>query len=273
MPIYPIWQADAFVGPGLTGNPAAMVVIDDRPGTAWPDDTLLQAIAVENNLSETAYLRPHEGAAADWDLRWFTPAAEIDLCGHATLASAWLVLTHLTPDAGRVRFQTVKSGVLTVARDGTELEMDFPATPPAPIEPEAGLAEALGGGAPEAVLAGGPMVVVVYAAAETVRSLRPDMAGLARLEKSKIIVTAPGDGDGYDIVSRFFAPAWGVGEDPVTGSAHCVLLPYWAQRLGKDTLRCHQASARGGLLVCQANGGRVSLRGTVKPYLDGRIFV
>jgi PhzF family phenazine biosynthesis protein len=243
----PIYQVDAFADRVLAGNPAAVVPLEE-----WLTDATLQAIAAENNLSETAFfIRSGE----DYELRWFTPAVEVDLCGHATLASAYVVLRFLEPSRRSVAFTTRKAGTLAVARQGDEeLAMDFPAWPPQPCEAPAGLAVALGRN-PHEVLAARDYLAV-YERAADIAAIKPDFAGLKRLDRA-VIVSAPGS-DGVDFVSRFFAPWAGIDEDPVTGSAHCQLIPYWAKRLGKTRLAARQISPRGGALSCALAGERVT---------------
>jgi PhzF family phenazine biosynthesis protein len=262
----PIYQVDAFASEVFKGNPAALV-----PLASWLPDPVMQSIAMENNLSETAFFA-REGAG--YRLRWFTPKVEVDLCGHATLASAWLILNRLDPGSDSVTFET-RSGRLDVKRLGegedASLAMDFPARPPVPMDPPRGLTEALGGVRPEAVLVG-PTYMAVYESAGHVRGLAPNMAKLATLDKPGTIVTAPGD-SGFDFISRYFAPAKGVPEDPVTGSAHCMLTPYWSKRLGKRWLDAYQASARGGVLRCVDNGERVGIEGRCAFYLEGSIRI
>ncbi len=257
----PLYQIDAFAEEVFQGNPAAVC-----PLREWLADERMQAIAAENNLSETAFLVPGAGPG-DYDLRWFTPAAEVELCGHATLASAHLVLNRLTPDLDTVRFSTL-SGTLEVRRDGDRLAMDFPARPPGAYDPPPGLVEALGA-APEAVLASQRDAMAVYGDEATVRGVTPDMRLLAAIDRQGVIATAPGDD--CDFVSRFFAPALGIDEDPVTGSAHCTLTPYWAERLDKTELHARQISARGGELYCRAMGERVRIAGRARLYLEGTI--
>jgi predicted PhzF superfamily epimerase YddE/YHI9 len=257
----PLHQIDAFTNEVFKGNPAAVV-----PLTEWPDDRVLQAIALENNLSETAFFAP---LADGFRLRWFTPAIEVDLCGHATLATAWLILNRLDPGRPRVVFQT-RSGELTVSRSGPRLAMDFPARPPSRIGPLPGLLAAVGR-APREILAARD-ILLVYDDPGIVRGLAPDLSALAKVECFAVCATAPGDG-GYDCVSRFFAPRVGVPEDPVTGSVHCTVAPYWAGRLGKPALHCLQASARGGELWCTVRGDRVVIEGECAPYLEGAIEV
>jgi predicted PhzF superfamily epimerase YddE/YHI9 len=256
----PLYQVDAFTDALFGGNPAAVCPLE-----AWLPDATMQAIAAENNLSETAFfVREGDGCA----LRWFTPTVEVDLCGHATLASGHVVLRCLEPQRESVSFRTRKAGVLTVSRHGDMLEMDFPARPPAPVEPAAGLLTALGG-APREVLRARDHLVRYDSAAE-VAALAPDLAVLAKVDCWGAIVTAPGE-NGVDFVSRFFAPAQGVPEDPVTGSAHCTLVPYWAQRLGKTNLQARQLSRRGGALTCRLDGDRVRIAGRSILYLKGWI--
>jgi PhzF family phenazine biosynthesis protein len=270
MPIpIPLWQVDAFATSTkrpFSGNPAAVCPLD-----RWLPDDLMQAIAAENNLSETAFFvaRPD----GDLDLRWFTPRAEVDLCGHATLASAWVVLRELEPSRTRVVFHT-RSGPLTVTRAGEELAMDLPARAARPVETPAALSRALGT-QPAATLRARDLVAV-FARAEEVRALAPDMAAIEALDDVfAVCVTAPGTGADADVdfVSRFFAPAKGVPEDPVTGSAHATLVPYWAERLGKETLRARQVSARVGELGCVLQGERVVLTGRAVVVLRGTMTV
>jgi PhzF family phenazine biosynthesis protein len=256
-----IHQVDAFTARLFAGNPAAVC-----PLQRWLDDSVMQAIAAENNLSETAFL-VREGSV--WRLRWFTPTTEVDLCGHATLASAWVVLHRLAPELDEVAFET-RSGTLLVKRDGPHLVMDLPAAPPRPCDPSPGMIEALGGGTPQEVLRAG-MFLVVYENEAQVRELDPDMRGLMTLERDGVVVTAPGDE--VDFVSRYFVPAAGIDEDPVTGSAHAMLMPYWSERLGKTELRARQISARGGEVGCRMGegGDRVLLTGQCVPYMRGVI--
>lgn len=261
----PIFQLDAFSSRRFGGNPAAVCPVE-----AWPDDETLQSIAAENNLSETAFFRA-EGDGT-YHLRWFTPASEVDLCGHATLASAWVLLHRLEPARESVAFRT-RSGILTVERgDDGFLLMDFPSRPPAPKEAPRALIEGLGD-EPVAVLAGERDYLVVYESEDIVRKLKPDFARLRGLDRLGVIVTAGGSGS--DFVSRFFAPSVGVPEDPVTGSAHCTLVPYWAEELGRgdDWLDARQVSARGGRLRCRHRGERVTIGGQAALYLVGEIEI
>ncbi len=258
----PVYQIDAFADRPFTGNPAAVCPLETR----LPESTM-QAIAFENNLSETAFFAPTQGGGPGaYDLRWFTPKAEVDLCGHATLASGHLLLNRLTPDLDKVIFAT-KSGPLEVSRSGDLLAMNFPARPPEPIAPIAGLAEAIGV-EPQALLKF-RKTMAVLADEDQVRGVEPDFDFIAGMDSEGLLITAPGDD--CDFVSRYFAPHVGIDEDPVTGSAHCVSVPYWAKRLGKQTLRARQVSARGGELLCRADGERVEIAGKAVLFLEGQI--
>ncbi|WP_367273823.1 PhzF family phenazine biosynthesis protein [Niveispirillum sp.] len=258
----PIYQVDAFTDTLFAGNPAAVVPLE-----SWLPDHLMQSIAAENNLAETAFfVREGEG----WFIRWFTPVNEIDLCGHATLASAFIIRTIIDPTAVTFRFRTKVAGDLAVSYADGLYTLDFPSRPPVPQEVHPDLIRALGGPVPEQVLAARDWFVV-YKDAATVRALSPDMALLSGVGRM-VIVTAPGDG-GVDFVSRFFAPMDGIPEDPVTGSAHCTLIPYWADRLGKAALTARQVSARGGSLSCHMLGERVHIAGHAVLYLEGAIHV
>lgn len=255
-----LFQIDAFTDSVFSGNPAAVCPLD-----AWLSDQQMQAIAAENNLSETAFFVPKGDG---FGLRWFTPTCEVDLCGHATLATGHLLLNRLEPKRPAVTFET-RSGPLTVKRENDRLVMDFPAKPAAEMAPDAGLVAAVGG-APEKVLAA-DNYLMVYASAAEVRELRPRMADLVAFGPRGVIATAPGED--CDFVSRFFAPAHGIPEDPVTGSAHCTLIPYWSARLGKADLHARQISRRGGELFCRDEGTRVSIAGRAVLYLEGTIFL
>ncbi len=258
----PIYQIDAFTDRLFGGNPAAICPLE-----TWLPDATMQAIAAENNLAETAFFVPDGNG---YLLRWFTPSVEVDLCGHATLASGHVVLRVLAPERESVDFHTLKAGTLRVSRDGDRLVMDFPARPPAPVEPAPGLTAALGGKPREILRARDHLVV--YGSAAEVAALKPDFASLEKVDAWAVIATAPGD-KGVDFVSRFFAPKQGIPEDPVTGSAHCTLVPYWAKRLGKSELDAVQISPRGGKLYCTLRGDRVSLAGHAVLYLEGSISV
>jgi len=258
----PLYQIDAFAEGPFTGNPAAVCPLD-----AWLPTETMQAIAAENNLSETAFFVP-EGDF--YRLRWFTPSVEVDLCGHGTLASAFVVFRYLAPGRDSVRFQTEKAGELTVGRDGDNLVLDFPARPALSCPMSEAVAAALG--RPPAALLASRDYLAVYQGADEIASLSPDFAALAMLDRFAVIVTAPGP-EGVDFVSRFFAPARGVPEDPVTGSAHCTLIPYWAERLGKSRLEARQLSRRGGRLSCGYYGDRVTIAGRAVLYMEGTITI
>jgi predicted PhzF superfamily epimerase YddE/YHI9 len=229
-------------------------------------DATLQAIAAENNLAETAFFVREDGG---WALRWFTPVVEVDLCGHATLATAHLIFSRLAPGLARARF-TTRSGVLEVSKQGDLLALDFPSRPAARIDDDGSLGKALGREPAEVWKARD--VLAVFETAAEVMALRPDMTAVATLDAFAVCVTAPG-GPGVDFVSRFFAPAKGIPEDPVTGSAHCTLIPFWAKRLGKPKLSARQVSARGGELTCEDRGERVSIAGRAVLYLEGSIYI
>lgn len=256
------FQVDAFASRLFEGNPAAVILLDH-----FLEDSTLQALAAENNLAETAFL---VADGAGYRLRWFTPKVEVPLCGHATLASAAVVLERLEPGRAEVIFETA-SGPLAVHRTEEGYSMDFPARPSQPVARPPGLAEALGI-APREVLVNEYNYMAVFDDAATVRALSPNMAAIERIDRSGVIVTAPGD-SGYDIVSRYFAPAKGIPEDPVTGAAHCMLVPYWAARTGKTSLRAFQASARGGEVRCRLSKDRVELEGRCVFYLEGAVFL
>ncbi len=259
----PVYQADAFTSQLFGGNPAAIC-----PLTEWLPDDLMQKIARENNLAETAFfVKTNKG----YLLRWFTPEYEIDLCGHATLASAHILFTELGYTEDTIHFETVKAGVLTVQRDGDKYTMDFPSRPPIPIEEPNGLVEALGGGKPVAILRSRDYFVV-YASEKEISELAPDFYALSKLDTIGVVVTARAKEKGIDFVSRFFAPGAGIPEDPVTGSAHCNLIPYWAKILGKDQLHAYQISARKGELWCELKGDRVLMSGKAVTFLKGEIY-
>jgi PhzF family phenazine biosynthesis protein len=256
----PFFQVDAFAIRPFKGNPAAICPLD-----AWLPDEVLQNIALENNLSETAFFVP-EGEG--FHLRWFTPAVEVDLCGHATLASAFVLWEKLGLPGNAITFRT-RSGGLRVTRDGGAITLDFPSRPPEQCTPHPQLVAALGA-APLEILAARDYLCV-YQSEEDVRQLSPDMGRLAQVDRFAVIVTAPGRQ--VDFVSRFFAPAKGVPEDPVTGSAHCTLTPYWSRRLAKTKLHARQISPRGGELFCEDRGGRVSIAGNAVLFLEGTIHL
>jgi predicted PhzF superfamily epimerase YddE/YHI9 len=258
-----IYQVDAFTVKPFAGNPAAVCPLPGPRDAAW-----MQHVALEMNLSETAFLHAESDG---YRLRWFTPGVEVDLCGHATLASAHILWEQgfLPPDK-QARFHT-KSGLLTADRHGDAIQLDFPATPAEPCPPPAGLTEAVGA-APRFVGRNKFDYLLEFDKEETVRALKPDFAVLSRLPVRGIIVTARATTAGFDFISRFFAPAAGVPEDPVTGSAHCCLGPFWSERLGKTELRAYQASPRGGVLGVCTVGQRVLLRGQAVTVLRGELL-
>ncbi len=259
---HPFYWIDAFTDHPFGGNPAAVIPLD-----AWPDDALLQRIANQNGLSETAYFVRTGAARAD--LRWFTPTVEVDLCGHATLAAAHVLFSELGQAESPIFFDT-KSGPLSVNRIGDKLELDFPSRPASHAAAPKALLAGLGR-APSEVLRSERMWLCAYGTADEVTGAAPDGAVLGTLEPGRIIITAPGRD--CDFVSRFFAPDAGIAEDPVTGSAHCTLVPYWAARLGKREFHARQVSARGGELWCTLDGDRVRIAGRAALYLRGRITV
>ena len=255
----PIQQVAAFAEAPFEGNPAAICRLE-----AWLPEALMQAIAAENNLSETAFVL---GANGHYWIRWFTPSCEVDLCGHATLAAGDVVFRR-EPEQDSLLFQT-RSGPLVVDREDDWITLDFPVQRAQVCLPPAGLEKAIGA-TPQSCLLGVDLIAV-YADEETIRTLRPDQERVAALPGRGLIVTAPGRN--VDIVSRFFAPGCGIPEDPVTGSAHCSLTPYWCERFGTSVLNARQLSARGGSLRCRLQGERVLISGKVIPYLSGSIWV
>ena len=260
-------QIDAFTDIPFRGNPAAVVFLGDRePEAAW-----LQQVAAEMNLSETAYLRRLEGG--DWSLRWFTPAVEVDLCGHATLASAHALWEEgALPSGETARFQT-RSGLLTAARDGEWIELNFPSTPAEAAQAPDGLLESLGVAPGNVHFVGRSQFdyLVDLTTEDELRALRPDLAQLRQVRARGVIVTSRASTPGYDFVSRFFAPQSGVDEDPVTGSAHSALTPYWASRLGRNNMMAYQASPRGGSLRVTLAGDRVRMAGQAVTVLRGEL--
>jgi PhzF family phenazine biosynthesis protein len=258
----PIYQVDAFTSEVFSGNPAAVCILD-----SWIDDNILQSIAAENNLSETAFLvRNSDG----FDIRWFTPTTEVALCGHGTLASAFVLFTCQDWSEEEIRFHTRKSGQLIVGKSNDLLEMDFPSRPAHIQIPPPGLEEALGV-TPIAILGSVEDLLVVLESERAVRELQPDFSALERVKCHGIIVTSKGSQS--DFVSRFFAPRLGIPEDPVTGSAHCVLVPYWSGELHKKNLHAFQISKRGGELFCVYAGDRVKIAGKAVLYLEGAITI
>ncbi|MBN1850959.1 MAG: PhzF family phenazine biosynthesis protein [Deltaproteobacteria bacterium] len=259
----PLYQVDAFTKEIFKGNPAAVCVLE-----SWPDDEILQGIAAENNLSETAFLV--NTAKGHYDLRWFTPTIEVDLCGHATLASAFVICSFFDTGLTSVDFKTA-SGLLTVAKSGELLSMDFPARKPIPVEAPSVLMEAFGMKKPVEVQKSRDLLVV-FDDEGAVKEMNPDFELLGRIKDVLgIIVTAPGKN--ADFVSRFFAPNAGILEDPVTGSSHCTLIPYWAERLGKNKLHAYQVSKRGGELFCEDLDDRVRISGHAVLYAKGEIYI
>lgn len=261
-------QVDAFAERTFEGNPAAVCPLDD-----WLPDDMLQAIAQENNLSETAFFVPAKGDEdGDFHLRWFTPAREVELCGHATLAAGHAILSNLRGRGEAVRFSS-RSGMLTVSRDGGKLSLDFPARPPSPASGEVdALLAALGAPAVEVYLGGGRDYMLVFETAAAIEALAPDFTALKRCHSPyNFIATAPGED--CDVVSRYFAPAYGIDEDPVTGSAHCVLGPYWATRLNKSDLTARQLSPRGGKLWLRVEDERVHIAGHCVEVIAGEMTI
>lgn len=252
------YQVDAFTDKVFGGNPAAVV-----PMTSWPSDSILQAIAEENNLSETAFFVPTENG---FKLRWFTPLREVDLCGHATLATAHVIFEILGYSRQTISFVT-HSGELIVEKKSNKLEMNFPACPPKPHQIPDLLVKGLGQQPIEVLAADDYMAI--FDSEATVRAITPDQSLLAKLDLRGVIITAPGID--VDFVSRFFAPKYGIPEDPVTGSAHCALAPYWASKLGKNSLSAKQVSKRGGTLNCELNGTRVMISGNAVTFMEAEI--
>lgn len=264
-----LYQVDAFCDQVFSGNPAAVIPLD-----RWLPDDILQKIAAENNLSETAYfVAPNRSSQdhpeEDFHLRWFTPTNEVDLCGHATLASAWVLFHKLAFPKSTITFRS-QAGLLRVTGNNDLLTMDFPARPATAIATPPALLAALGIDRAEATLLARDCLVVLPNEG-AVEALKPDFNALAKLDYFAICATAPGNH--CDFVSRFFAPRQGINEDPVTGSAHCTLAPYWQQQLGKNTLSAEQISARRGTLSCQVNDQRIAISGQARCYLQGEIFL
>jgi PhzF family phenazine biosynthesis protein len=258
----PLFHVDAFSGRCFAGNPAAVC-----PLTAWLDDDTLRLVAAENNLSETAYFVPSVDL---YELRWFTPRCEARLCGHATLASALVIMRFIEKDVATVHFRTCFSGELSVTRDGDLLAMDFPAFSSWPCpNPPKDLMEGLGK-LPASVMQIEDNYFAVYDSPKDIAGIQPDQRFLEKLHPAGVAITAPGDD--CDFVSRYFAPSYGIPEDPVTGSTHCSLAPYWAQRLGKTRLHARQLSERGGELWCEMKEQRVIIKGQAVLTLQGEMF-
>lgn len=260
-----LFHIDAFTDRPFKGNPAAVCLLDHERDAAW-----MQSIGAEMNLAETAFLLPRDDG---WSLRWFTPLVEVDLCGHATLASAHALWSESILDPADVaRFHT-RSGLLTASLDGDLIELNFPATLEKRSDPPPGLLESLGVPKPTYVGKNKFDYLVEVESEEAVRALKPDHAGLRKIPVRGVIVTSRSSNGKYDFVSRFFAPGSGIDEDPVTGSAHCCLTPYWAAKLGKQEMVAYQASPRGGSLRVRLNGDRVSLAGRAVTIFRGRLEV
>jgi PhzF family phenazine biosynthesis protein len=263
MPELPVYHIDAFTSRIFSGNPAAVCPLEE-----WIDDRTMAAIAAENNLSETAFFVPGRGSYA---LRWFAPAGEVKLCGHATLATAFVLFTELGACEERLSFETRHSGTLHVTRDGERLVMDFPAHELKPVQrAPAALIEGLGATPAELhVVTTDDNFFAVFGTEDDVRALTPDFSRLETLHPAGVVATAPGRDS--DCASRYFAPSYGIPEDPVTGSIHCGLAPYWAARLGRPRIRARQVSARGGELYCEDRGDRVTIAGHAVKYMQGTL--
>jgi PhzF family phenazine biosynthesis protein len=255
----PYFEVTAFAARPFAGNPAAVCLLEQE----WPADELMQQIAAENNLAETAFLIPRVDF---FDVRWMTPAVEVDLCGHATLASAHVLFHHRGYQGDSVRFES-RSGELRVERENDRLVLDFPAQPMAERAIPEKLTQALGA-QPSAVLQGRDYMAV-FEHEEEVAGISPDFAAMAALDAQGVVVTAPGRN--CDFVSRYFAPAAGIPEDPATGSTHCVLIPYWSRRLGRRELLARQISRRGGEFFCEDRGARVRIGGQARTYVEGQL--
>ena len=257
----PIYQVDAFTDKLFGGNPAAIC-----PLSEWLPAPEMQKIAAENNLAETAFFIPQ---GKDYELRWFTPEVEIDLCGHATLATAHILFTMLQHEGDVIHFHTLKAGTLTVHRDKHIYTLNFPSRLPQVCEVPVGLKQAVGGNPVEILRSRD--YLLVYENESEVKALNPDFLALSKIQSVGFIATSPGDN--CDFVSRFFAPGSGINEDPVTGSSHCSLIPYWAKRLGKNNLHAFQVSSRIGELQCEFKNDRVLISGKAVTYLKGEIFI
>jgi PhzF family phenazine biosynthesis protein len=257
-----IYQADAFTEKLFGGNPAAVCVLEK-----WLDDSLMQNIALENNLSETAFLVKDDDV---YKIRWFTPNTEVDLCGHATLASSHILFTHYENDLNELVFHSDRSGTLKTRKNNDKLTLDFPVDKYHKVEPQIKLFESIGIDANECYL-GKTDYMLVYNSEEEIKNMKPDFGKMAKLDARGVIVTAKGNE--VDFVSRFFGPKVGINEDPVTGSAHTTLTPYWAKKLGKNKLTAIQLSDRKGYLECELKGDRVEISGCAVTYLTGEITV
>lgn len=258
-----IYQVDAFTKQVFTGNPAAVC-----PLREWLPIDAMQKISLENNLSETAFFVKKDGV---YEIRWFTPTIEIDLCGHATLASAFVIFNFTGETESVINLYSHRSGNLSVEKQDDRLILDFPAHLPVECELPSGVAEAVGGAPVKSWTAQGNMLMLLFESEDEIKSLQPDMSALSKLAYDEVIVTAKSAG--ADFVSRLFAPRIGIPEDPVTGATHCSLIPYWAQQLGKEKLYARQLSARGGELFCELKGERVKIGGNAALYMKGEIYI
>lgn len=264
----PLFIVDVFAERKFAGNPAGVC-----PLREWLPEATMQAIAAENNQAETAFFAPDNTGEADYLLRWFTPTQEIELCGHATLASGYILFNELAYSPNMIRFRTLQAGVLTVERRDGALWLALPTRKPEPLHDVPGALLKGLSVLPEDVQLIGNKYFAIYEDADTIATLTPDMRELRKLDETGVVVTAPGRHAGEDFVSRFFAPGMGIDEDPATGSAHCLLVPYWAERLGKMQFDATQLSPRGARFVCVLDGERVWMSGKVQPYLKGEITV
>ncbi len=264
----PVFQIDAFTDVPFSGNPAAVCPLDE-----WLPDDVMQSIALEMNLSETAFFVPSADDSGDYDLRWFTPTVEVDLCGHATLASGHVVLSKLRPELDHVRFHT-RSGVLGVQRRKKMLELDFPRNPPSVMTDASEIDAVISalGSKPNEILHANTTIAVFENEAQ-VAELEPDFSAVAKLKEPWLAATAPADSDKYDFVSRFFVPTAGVNEDPATGSSHTILMPYWSDRLEATELVGRQISKRGGTMHCRLLGDRVMIAGSVVEMMTGELTI
>jgi PhzF family phenazine biosynthesis protein len=257
-----IYQVDAFTGKLFGGNPAAVVPIEE-----WPENEVMQRIAMENNLAETAFFVP---TGEGFHIRWFTPKVEVDLCGHATLATAHVLFNHLGYSGPELKFSS-RSGPLRVFREGKRYVLDFPTDEFGPVEEPEGMVEALGGKEPMFCYCGKTDYMLVYEKQSDIEHMKPDFTKLGKVKARGVIVTAPGEW--VDFVSRFFGPQVGINEDPVTGSAHTTLIPYWSRQLAKNTMTARQLSERGGDIFCRDRGSRVEIGGEAVTFLEGTIML
>lgn len=257
-----LYQVDAFTDKLFKGNPAAVCILDK-----WPSDDLMQSIAAENNLAETAFIVP---TSDKYEIRWFTPATEVDLCGHATLASAYVIFNHLGFKGGEIIFFSPRSGILKVKKDNELLSLDFPVDELKSIESLPEIFTGIGL-KPLETLKGKTDYIAVLESEKDIINVQPNQESIAKLKGRGLIITAPGID--VDFVSRFFAPQSGIDEDPVTGSAHTSLTPYWSKRLNKKTLKAKQLSKRGGVLFCTDKDERIEIAGNARLFMIGEIFI